>query len=207
MKENDIRNPTDIKYEIKDIKGFEGLYKVDTQGTIFSTDRIVICKNGETKPVKGRKLCPGNNGTGYMFVQLWKNNIPYRKYIHRLVAESFINNPNNLEEVNHIDGNKSNNSISNLEWCNRLWNERCKKKHISGYPPMPIIQTDENDRIINEFESVSDCSKQLHHNCKTIHDYINKNKVIHKDNKTYKLKYKYPTKTKVKLDLKSILII
>lgn len=65
-----------------------------------------------------------DNGHGYKQVQIMRNNKRYTKYVHRLVAECFIDNPNNLPEVNHKDGNKANNAVDNLEWCNRSQNQR-----------------------------------------------------------------------------------
>lgn len=178
------------KNDWKDIKGFEGLYKINSNGDIKSLSRNVKCKDGTIKPIKERIVKVANNGNGYLFVYLWKNNISHRYYIHRLVAETFIDNPNNLLEVNHIDNNKANNNVENLEWCNRLWNERCKTKHISGYPSIPIIQVDEHNNVIAEFESVSDCYRHLHHTVSYIHKYIKSNKLIYKNGIKYRLKYK-----------------
>ena len=59
---------------------------------------------------------PPNKQVGYLQVSLWKNNVGYHHYVHRLVAKAFIPNPLNLPEVNHIDGNRQNNHVTNLEW-------------------------------------------------------------------------------------------
>ncbi|MBO7692980.1 MAG: HNH endonuclease [Methanobrevibacter sp.] len=155
------------------IKGFEGLYAINTKGEIKSLSRSVICSNGDVKPIKEKFISPGDNGSGYKFVYLWKNNKPTRKYVHRLVAETFIPNPNNLLEVNHIDGNKKNNSLGNLEWCTRLYNERHKKKHISGYKPIQIKKINKNGDCIEIYDSISDFCRKNHKASNTFYKYVN----------------------------------
>jgi len=98
------------------IKGFEGMYEVYEDGDIKSIKRKVLAINGSLNSRGGRILSPADNGNGYKFVQLWKENKPYRRYVHVLVAEAFIPNPNNKPHVNHKDTNKANNHVNNLEW-------------------------------------------------------------------------------------------
>ena len=175
----------------KPIKDFENMYEISNYGIIKSVDRNVICKDGQIKPIKSRYIRPADNGHCYKFVYLWKNNKQHRYYVHRLVAETFLSNPDNLSEVNHIDNNKANNNVNNLEWCNRLYNERQKFKHISGYPAKPIEQIDANtNEIIAEFESMSDCERKLHMNVATIRKYIKNNTIKTKFGNTFILKWK-----------------
>lgn len=171
----------------KDVKGFEPFYEVSNFGVVRSKERTIICKDGQLKPIKSRCLRPGNNGSGYLFVQLWVDNIPYRKYIHRIVAETFIPNPSNLEEVNHIDGNKSNNAVSNLEWCNRLYNERSKIRNIANYHPNKVLQIDKQGNVIREFESMKQCCRELHHCFNSLQKFIKEGSYITKNGLTYKL--------------------
>lgn len=105
------------------IKNYEGLYEVSSTGLVRSIDRRILGKDGNMYPYKGKVLTPSQNkNVGYFQVGLWKENKGTSFYIHRLVAESFIPNPNNLKEVNHIDGNRLNNFVENLEWVSRLGN-------------------------------------------------------------------------------------
>ena len=171
----------------KPIKGFESYYEVSNYGVVISKARTVICSDGQIKPIKSRCLRPGNNGTGYLFVQLWVNNRANRRYVHRLVAEAFIDNPDKLEEVNHIDGNKSNNSVSNLEWCNRLYNERAKERIIENYHSIKVYQIDKEGNILNTFASMKQCCRKLKHTFKTVKDLINSGEYINRNFKTYKL--------------------
>ena len=92
----------------KDIKGYEGLYQVSDKGEV---------RNKSNKILK-----PFDNGNGYKKIMLFKDNKRTPYYIHRLVAENFISNPNNWKQINHKDENPSNNTLENLEWCNNTYN-------------------------------------------------------------------------------------
>lgn len=100
----------------KPVKGYEGLYEVSSLGRIKSlSKRVDSGKCHRTYPEKILK--PGKNRDGYLIVILSDtNHIHHTHKLHRLVAGAFINNPDNLPQVNHKDGNKANNSVDNLEW-------------------------------------------------------------------------------------------
>ena len=105
-----------INEEWRDVKGFEGMYEVSNKGNIRSVDRFVNNKSHTKTLIKGTNIKPQINHKGYMAVILHKEGRPYSRVIHRLVAEAFIDNPNKLPQVNHIDTIKTNNAVENLEW-------------------------------------------------------------------------------------------
>lgn len=108
--------------EWKPIKGYEGFYEVSNTGKVRSVNRELVKPNGISYHYKSVVLKQRDNGNGYLIVCLRKRCSHKNKYIHRLVAEAFIPNPENKSEINHKDGNKTNNVISNLEWCTRSQN-------------------------------------------------------------------------------------
>lgn len=95
----------------KDIEGYKGLYQVSNLGNIKSL-----------KFRKEKTLKPKKDKDGYLMVNLYKEKKPKTFKVHRLVAQAFIENPNNLPEVNHKDEDKTNNHVTNLEWCDRKYN-------------------------------------------------------------------------------------
>ena len=102
----------------KEVKGFQGLYEVSNLGRIKQLERMRTGKRSNSKMKECiKKVC--HHAHGYSTVTLMTNK---RFLVHRLVAIAFIPNPNNYAEVNHIDWNKKNNSVENLEWCTRKYN-------------------------------------------------------------------------------------
>ena len=99
-----------------DIQGYEGYYQVSNYGNVKSLDRVIKEKTGKTQTLKGRILKPRINPGGYYHVGLGKNGTRATFAIHQLVARAFIPNPNKKRTVNHINGDKLSNSVSNLEW-------------------------------------------------------------------------------------------
>ncbi len=106
------------------IEGYEGLYDVDKHGLVRSRARRVQGIDGTWYSFPERYLkSNAHKDTEYFQVSLWKANVGTSFYVHRLVAITHIPNPNNLPEVNHIDGNRQNNYWKNLEWATSLGNK------------------------------------------------------------------------------------
>lgn len=121
----------------KPITDYVGLYEVSSEGRV---------RNVKT----GKILKPKNNRRGYLFVGLHKNGAIKNRYIHRLVAQAFIPNPNKLPEVNHKDEIKANNNLGNLEWVSHRDNSNYGKRNerISKSMSKPIVQIDLSTGLI-----------------------------------------------------------
>ena len=120
----------------KAIGGYEELYLVSDDGEIYALPKTVVIGNKITHR-KGKILKQGTRGRGntlYKFVMLSDGNTTKHFSVHRLVAEAFLENPNNYPEVNHKDENSLNNHVENLEWCDRQYNiEYSKNKSVSQF--------------------------------------------------------------------------
>lgn len=145
--------------EWKDIKGYEGIYKISNLG------KVVRIKGSQEHPMK-----IWNNGR-YMEIRLSKGGKSTHFTLHRLLAVHFIPNPNNLPFVNHIDEDKSNNKVENLEWCTNRYNcnygtynfrlsERLKGRK-AFWLTKAVIQCSMNGEFIREFESIRDAAKAV----------------------------------------------
>ena len=132
---------TENELLVADIPGYEGLYQVTNDGRIFSKKRAKFLKLDD-------------NGNGYKFVFLYKNNIREKIYIHRVVAEAFcIKENENYNEIHHIDGDTSNNAASNLMWIDEI-------EHIRAHKSKPVEQYDLlSGKTIAEYESQTEAFK------------------------------------------------
>lgn len=100
----------------KPIQGFEGIYEVSNVGRIRSLPKIVNTWYG-CRRVSGRVRSFSKNSQGYLSIHMHNGGKTFRAYVHRVVAQAFVDNPKCAQQVNHIDGDKSNNRADNLEWC------------------------------------------------------------------------------------------
>lgn len=126
---------------MKDIKNYEGLYGITSCGRVWSYENKCFLK-------------PSINKKGYQRVNLYKNGKLKSFLVHRLVAEAYIPNPNNLPEVDHIDNDKNHNYVNNLQWLSHKDNVRksCNK---------PILQFDLNGNFIREWECTADVGREV----------------------------------------------
>lgn len=108
--------------EWRPIEGYEGLYEVSNTGRVRSLDMYLKCKGKSYRLQKGKVLSPSKNTDGYLQVCLCCNGKYKKCLVHRLAAQAFIPNPDNLPEINHLDEDKTNNNVDNLEWCDRKYN-------------------------------------------------------------------------------------
>jgi hypothetical protein len=148
----------------KDIDGYDGFYMVSNYGRVrsmflprYNKFRVKILTVSESK-------------TGYSQVTLYKDSKPKHHYVHRLVASTFVDNADPLKtEVNHIDENKSNNCVSNLEWCSSSGNKqhgtlpqrRSQWRKNNKDQSKPIAQLDLNGNLIQSFPSVGEARRCL----------------------------------------------
>ena len=126
---------------MKDIKGYENIYGITSCGKVWS--------------YKYKKfLKPNANRDGYLYVNLYKDGKMKHYKIHRLVAEAYLPNPENLPQVDHIDGNKTHNYLNNLQWITHRDNSRKSNNK-------PILQYDLDGNFIREWPSATDVGNEV----------------------------------------------
>lgn len=106
----------------QEIRGYEGLYKVSNIGRVKSENRVVMRSNGAPQTVNEKIIAQQDNSNGYYRVILWKDGKHEFRFVHRLVAEAFVQNVDNKPVVDHIDFDRHNNKAENLRWCTQAEN-------------------------------------------------------------------------------------
>lgn len=140
------------------IKGYEGRYEVSNIGNVNSL-------NYENKGY-AKLLKPGVTKKGYLYVYLTKNGKEKKFFIHRIVAEAFIPNWFDYSQVNHIDEDKTNNHVDNLEWCSAkensnhgTRNKRISEKNTNGKKSKSVLQYTKTGEFVKEWPSASECGR------------------------------------------------
>lgn len=176
--------------EWREVKGYEGLYEVSNYGNVRSLDRTRVLDRGKwgksTHTFRGKVLSQGNSKDGYKLVVLCDGKKGVTKAVHRLVAEAFLENPRCCLEVNHIDEDKTNNKVENLEWCTHIENakhgtrgqrigiahrankSRCKK----------VFQYDKNGTLVGTYYGYREASEKTGFNRRSIAASLNKGQTL-----------------------------
>ena len=150
-----------MKGEIwKDIEGYEGLYQISSKGRVKSLERMK--RNGRGYQKVPEKILEGvDNGHGYLRVKLCKEGKVKQPLVHVLVATAFLDNVDNLPEVNHKDENKYNNCMDNLEWCshsyNNTYNDKAKK--VGKKLSKPVYSIDKESGLIMWWQSAHEAER------------------------------------------------
>lgn len=170
-------------YKFHPIPGYEGLYECNELGIVRSLDRVVIHKNGKQQPVAGRVMSAYADSVGYMHVTLCKDGKQKAMGVHRIVALTFIPNPENKSQVNHIDGDKSNNHVDNLEWVTAAENnEHAWQNSLNCNAPRAVVAIDKLSGDVKTFPSVLAAKAALSYD---VYSYLER----HEDSPTHILKY------------------
>lgn len=162
----------------KDIKGYEGLYQVSNLGRLRTLQRYNISKKKHEKNCKILKL--SEHRQGYKTTTLSKDGKRKTYLVHRLVAETFIRNEKSKPEVNHMDADKTNNCVSNLEWVTAKENSmhatslgiKDTKKAVEKIKRKVFFY--EGGKLVKIFDSGAQCAKELNLNYKTLNSYLNR---------------------------------
>lgn len=151
----------------KDIRGFEGLYKISNMGRIWSVR-------------KNREKIPDLNNCGYKRIQLIVNKVRSRFFIHRLVAEHFLYEPSLGRDVNHKNLNKQDNRFFNLEWVTK--SENSKHAHANGHQPGAFVKKPCElvypGGIVERYDSVRDCAEAIGYCKSSLYNYMRSGKAV-----------------------------
>ena len=137
----------------KDIKGYEGYYQISNMGRVKSLERTVWNGRGYRK-MPEKILKPQKNRNGYLQVPLSKEGTEKKYYIHRLVANAFIPNPQGLPEINHLSEDKTDNRAENLEFCTSQYNKEYSQAKA-------VIAVNKVSGLIMEFNSIMEAERTL----------------------------------------------
>lgn len=156
-----------MKEEIwRKVKGFEDYYEVSNTGKVRSISREIKRDNKGNYFQEGKELTLSLNNKGYCIAKLWVNGKGKKYFVHRLVAEAFIYNPNKYPVINHKDENPLNNNVENLEWCSYSYNNSygTKPERVRKALNKPIYQLEKQTKeIIKKWNCANEVAKYF--NC------------------------------------------
>lgn len=160
----------------KDVPGYEGWYQVSNLGRIKSLSRYVDVREGVKIHINERVKPHYINKKGYCQIGLCKDGIRKGFLVHRLVADAFIPNPQNKRTVNHINCDKSDNRIENLEWAtysenirHAFLNNLIDNSHSYDKRKKPIVQLDkESGELLNTYDSIGSAMRSIGKNTKNV---------------------------------------
>lgn len=169
------------------IKGFDGRYTINREGIIKSVERY----DSLGRKVSAKVLRTKKNNRGYVVVNLRKcgSRKTYTLLLHRLVAQAFIPNPDNLPEVNHKDENKLHNYDTNLEWCTSKYNHQygtrvtrsvknTNYKEVADKESNPVNLYNNDYKFIKKFHSQKECAEYLGISCSMVSQVVKKNRAL-----------------------------
>ena len=160
----------------KQIRGYEGLYEVRSDGAIISMPREKRLPNGKLCRSKERVMSPARIGeNGYEFVYLRKEGKTYRHYVHRLVADNFLSDIKNGNVINHINGIKYDNRVENLECCSQSENVKHATR-VLGLRGRKVAQYDKRGNYIKTWANAYEVQEKLGINHGNINSCVNKHR-------------------------------
>ena len=170
----------DLKTEIwKPVKGYEECYEVSSLGNVRSLDRYVMCGK-QYCLFKGKPIKAFLDSKGYLMVDLCKNGQGKLHLVHRLVAEAFIFNPNNLPCIDHINTIRTDNRVENLRWCSYKENSNnpLTIEHIISRKNKPVYYIDKQGKKIS-FKSISEAARKIGRSQAALSIALKENRPIH----------------------------
>ena len=172
----------------KKIENYDNYY-ISNRGNVLNIYEKAIKRNSKEKGIAFKILKPIKDTNGYYCVSLYKNKSFKNYKIHRLVAEAFIPNKRNYNQINHKDENKSNNQVENLEWCNSKYNNNygSRKNRASKKMNISVSRFDNEGKLIKKYDSIQSVKKDGFDPSKVCS--ICKNKYGRKTHKGYIWKY------------------